>query len=95
MNSALIIFVKNVEKGKVKTRLAKTVGDDQALKIYKALLDHTRTIAQSVSVDRFLFYNNSIVANEEWNETLTVMRNIAEQVVNFRPGWVEEKIPAA
>ncbi len=39
----------------------------QALKIYKTLLDHTRKIAQSVSVDRYLFYNNFIDNNDEWS----------------------------
>jgi uncharacterized protein len=55
-----------VEKGKVKTRLAKTVGDDQALKIYKALLKHTCDVVQSVSTQRFLFYSNFIDQNDDW-----------------------------
>ena len=65
-NSALIVFIKNAEKGKVKTRLANTVGDDRALKIYQALLDHTGRIAQSVDADRFLFYNDFIEKNDGW-----------------------------
>jgi glycosyltransferase A (GT-A) superfamily protein (DUF2064 family) len=34
----LIIFIKNPEKGKVKTRLASASGDDAALRIYHYLL---------------------------------------------------------
>ena len=30
----------------------------------------------------------------EWNETLTHMRTIAEKVVDYRPDWVNEDIPA-
>ena len=64
---ALIIFIKNPEKGKVKTRLAKTVGDDKALAIYKALLAHTRQIALSVAGTRYLFYSHSIPPQDEWS----------------------------
>ncbi|MFT5124294.1 MAG: rSAM/selenodomain-associated transferase 2/rSAM/selenodomain-associated transferase 1 [Kiritimatiellia bacterium] len=37
----LIIFAKRPEPGKVKTRLAATVGDDRALQIYRQLVAHT------------------------------------------------------
>jgi len=36
--NALIIFTRNPELGKCKTRLAKTIGNEAALKIYKYLL---------------------------------------------------------
>jgi len=65
--NALLIFIKNAEKGKVKTRLAKTVGDEKALQIYEALLTHTLNVALAVSADRLLFYSNFIVENDAWN----------------------------
>lgn len=37
----LIVFLKQPVLGKVKTRLAKTVGDTEALRIYKKLVDRT------------------------------------------------------
>lgn len=37
--NALVIFFKYPEKGKVKTRLAKTIGDKKALELYLAFLD--------------------------------------------------------
>lgn len=58
MHDALIIFVKNPEFGKVKTRLAESVGDEEALEIYKDLLRHTREIASSVEVDRFVYFDS-------------------------------------
>ncbi len=64
--NALLIFIKNSEKGKVKTRLAKTVGDAKALEIYHALLDHTRKVALATSADRLLFYSNYIEENDAW-----------------------------
>ena len=66
---ALIIFTKNPEKGKVKTRLAKTVGDDKALAIYKSLLNHTRQIALSVDSTRYLFYSQYIPPQDDWSPT--------------------------
>lgn len=65
---ALIIFIKNPEKGKVKTRLASTVGDDQALKIYKALMGHTRNLASQTEAVRYLFYSQFINSKDDWSE---------------------------
>ena len=67
MKNALIIFIKNIEKGKVKTRLAATVGDDKALQIYQALLGHTRKVASEVGAIRYLFYSSHL-EKDEWPE---------------------------
>lgn len=74
MDSALLIFIKNAQKGKVKTRLAKTVGDEKALQIYKALLAHTRNVAQKVNASRFLFYSNFIDNQDDWSGTKFVKK---------------------
>lgn len=66
--SALLIFIKNPEKGKVKTRLARSAGQDKALAIYRALLDHTRRVARSVDVERQLFYSKYIDPADNWSE---------------------------
>lgn len=66
-NSAIIIFIKNPEKGKVKTRLAKTVGDDKALAIYKKLLQHTRAVTEDLKSDKYLYYSNKIDSTDEWS----------------------------
>ncbi len=65
-HNGLLIFVKNPVEGKVKTRLAKTIGDQNALLIYHALLNHTRTIASEISVSRYLFYDEKIEINDDW-----------------------------
>lgn len=65
---ALIIFIRNPELGKVKTRLAQTVGDQEALDIYMALLQHTRQIAESLHTDRLLFYSHFIDEADEWSD---------------------------
>ncbi len=66
-DNALLITIKNPEKGKVKTRLAATVGEERALEIYLALLAHTRDVAQQVSAGRYLFYSNFVDENDEWD----------------------------
>jgi len=63
----LLIFIKNPIKGRAKTRLAATVGDDEALRIYKELLKHTRNIANKIEAERNLFYSHFIDNNDEWN----------------------------
>jgi rSAM/selenodomain-associated transferase 1 len=66
-NKALIIFTRNPELGKVKTRLAKTIGDEKTLEIYKELLLHTRNETQHIDCDKFLFYDTTIVENDIWS----------------------------
>lgn len=65
----LIIFTRNPELGKVKSRLAKDVGEGTALAIYKDLLQHTHDIALDVDADRFLYYSESIQQNDMWSKT--------------------------
>ncbi len=65
--SALLIFIKNPEKGKVKTRLAQSMGEERALSIYRTLLDHTWRVARSVDVERLLFYSNHIDLKDKWS----------------------------
>ena len=62
-DNLLMIFVRNPELGKVKTRLAKTVGDEMALEVYLTLLEHTRKITEDLAADKMVFYNGYI--NEE------------------------------
>ena len=66
----LLIFIKNPIKGKAKTRLAKTVGDDEALRIYVELLQHTRKIASKVEAERCVYYTYFIDTEDDWLPTL-------------------------
>ena len=74
MKQALLTFIKNPEKGKVKTRLAKTIGEDKALAIYKTLLEHTRKIALGINADRFLFYSQRINPTDNWSTAYFIKR---------------------
>lgn len=70
MSKHLIIFIKNPELGKAKTRIAKTTGDERALEIYKELLDHTRNITCRVEAHRHLFYSSFIDTQDVWSADL-------------------------
>ncbi len=63
----LLIFTRNPERGKVKTRLAASVGDDAALEIYNFLLRHTRDITRELDVDKQVHYSETIRENDLWD----------------------------
>lgn len=52
---ALIIFIKKPVEGKVKTRLAKSIGNPLAVKVYTELLQHTENITSPLEQDVFIF----------------------------------------
>ena len=67
VSEALIIFVKNPVLGKVKTRLAATVGKQQALIIYQQLLKHTCLLTFQLSCQKHVFYSHFIpTLPDEW-----------------------------
>jgi hypothetical protein len=66
----LLIFTRNPELGKAKTRLAKTVGDETALEIYKFLLERTRDISSKVNADKAVYYSVKIRENDIWNPVI-------------------------
>ncbi len=68
MKEALIIFVRKPELGKVKTRIAASVGNEAALTIYKKLLQHTHQTTLPLSCDKFVFYADAIDDNDLWND---------------------------
>ena len=68
MDKHLIIFIKNPELGKAKTRIAKTMGDEKALSIYKELLQHTLDTTLKVDCHRNLFYSAHVNKEDQWSE---------------------------
>jgi len=66
-NNLLIIFTKNPELGKVKTRLAKTIGDQAALDIYHELIKHTQKVCATIAFDKAVYYSSKIDNNDTWN----------------------------
>lgn len=65
----LIIFYRNPELGKVKTRLANTLGDEKALAIYLALSSHTRFITENLTINKVIYYSNFVDTEDVWPNT--------------------------
>ncbi len=56
--------------GKVKSRLAATVGEQRALDIYKQLLSHTHTVSKKIDADKFIFYEDFLNEEDIWENTI-------------------------
>jgi rSAM/selenodomain-associated transferase 1 len=69
-NRLLMIFTRNPELGKCKTRLAAKVGDQSALDIYKFLLAHTAQFTKDVNAAKEVWYSDEIWENDHWSNTV-------------------------
>lgn len=71
----LLIFVKNPVIGKVKTRIAKHLGNKKALEIYNFLLDHSVQITTPVDVVKQVYYSEEIWYNDIWDNRIYSKRS--------------------
>ena len=89
----LIIFTRNPEPGKVKTRLAKDVGDKAAFKIYNFLLEHTVSVTRNLAVGKEVYYSEEIAQNDIWeteiySKKLQQGKGLGERMKNaFQEGF--------
>jgi len=96
----LLIFTKNPVAGKVKTRLAKDLGNEKALEIYKFLLNHSVKFTSSVNASKQVHYSDSVNMDDIWNNELYAKKkqfgeDLGERMQNaFQNGFDEhyEKI---
>lgn len=63
----LMIFVKNLIPGMVKTRLAADIGIDRALDIYMELVNHTNKITRKIDVDKTVYYSEYVEVEDVWD----------------------------
>ena len=68
--NSLIIFTRNPILGKVKTRLAKSVGNKIALEIYQFLLNKTKEVTLNIPADKVVFYSEEITNKDIWDATI-------------------------
>jgi len=54
-----------IKLGKVKTRLAKTIGNQGAFEIYSALVDVTEQAIETLSVDKRIYFSEAVV-DSKW-----------------------------
>lgn len=68
IDSLLMIFVKNLIPGMVKTRLANDIGIDRALDVYLALVHHTNRITDKLdTVDKAVYYSEYVEVEDVWD----------------------------
>ena len=80
VKKGLIIFARKPVLGKVKTRLAATIGDAKALDIYKKLLIHTRSVALACECDGFAFLTE--MDGEDFWEGFSKQLQVGESLGN-------------
>ena len=62
--SLLLVFTRNATLGKVKTRLAASIGDAEALKVHKALMQQTIENIFQCACDKVVYYSEAIDAHD-------------------------------
>lgn len=70
LDDRIIIFVRNPEKGKVKSRLAKDIGEDQALNVYHRLLNYTKEITKKLNSEKAIYYSEFLDDNDLWDNMI-------------------------
>lgn len=68
LNDHLIIFIKNPEIGKVKTRLAAGIGNEKALEVYQQLLRITHYQTQPLPCIKHVCYSDHVDENDNWDK---------------------------
>lgn len=63
----LLIFAKNPERGRVKTRLAESVGEGKALRVYQQLLQITKSVTDQLNCSRQIWYSDFINEEDLWS----------------------------
>ena len=80
----LLIFTRNPELGKAKTRLAKSVGDETALEIYKFLLNKTKEVTQNLTCDKAVYYSVKVRNNDIWDAKIYQKHQQEGEDLGFR-----------
>lgn len=89
----LLIFIKNPEKGTVKTRLAKTVGNEKAYQTYLKLIDYTLEVARQVEARKQIWYSSFVdeedgLGGPAFEKKVQKGRNLGERMATaFRQGF--------
>ncbi|WP_215226606.1 TIGR04282 family arsenosugar biosynthesis glycosyltransferase [Echinicola shivajiensis] len=71
---AIIIFQKNPQPGKVKTRLGEVIGGEKAAEVYEYLLNYTHDLVKNYPADVFVYFqeevDKSFLLNEHYHLSL-------------------------
>jgi uncharacterized protein len=86
----IIVFVKNIKLGKVKTRLAKTIGNQGAFEVYSELVKVTELATKNITTDTRIYFSDAIIDSKWKNNYKAVQQgeNLGERMENaFKKGF--------
>jgi rSAM/selenodomain-associated transferase 1 len=89
-DTLVIVFVKNIKLGTVKTRLAKTIGDYGAFEVYSELVKITESATSKLAIDKRIYFSNAIVDTKWQNHYKAVQQgaDLGERMLNaFKDGF--------
>lgn len=83
----LIIFVKNAHEGNVKSRLAKSIGMEKALSVYKKLVEKTYETVMNLPFNKIVYYSDFIEDEDLWakgvfKKSIQQGRDLGERMYN-------------
>lgn len=88
--SLVIVFVKNIKLGTVKTRLAKTIGDFGAFEVYSELVKITEKATRQLEIDKRIYFSDSVI-DTKWKNDFKAVQNgidLGERMLNaFKDGF--------
>jgi glycosyltransferase A (GT-A) superfamily protein (DUF2064 family) len=93
----LIIFVKNEEAGRTKTRLAATIGDDAALEAYRKLLAYTFNQTKDLDAEKEVWYSRFKAEGDIWSrgdfsKKVQLGEDLGDRMANaFRDSFHQKK----
>ncbi|MDO7170822.1 TIGR04282 family arsenosugar biosynthesis glycosyltransferase [Mariniflexile sp. AS56] len=86
----VIVFVKNIKLGKVKTRLAKTIGNQAAFEVYTELVKVTEKATKNLPIDTHIYFSEAIV-EDGWEHCKKAVQegvDLGERMKNaFKKGF--------
>ncbi|MDO5978141.1 TIGR04282 family arsenosugar biosynthesis glycosyltransferase [Flavivirga spongiicola] len=86
----IIVFVKNIKLGKVKTRLAKTIGNQGAFEVYSELVKITELATENMLTDKRIYFSDVVIDGKWKNDYKTIQegKNLGERMKNaFKKGF--------
>jgi rSAM/selenodomain-associated transferase 1 len=89
-DALVIVFVKNIKLGTVKTRLAKTIGDVGAFEVYSELVRVTEKATEAITFDKRIYFSTAVVDTKWETDFKTVQHGIdlGERMLNaFKEGF--------
>ena len=89
-DALVIVFVKNIKLGTVKTRLAKTIGDLGAFEVYSELVKITELATEKLEIDKRIYFSTAVVDTKWKNDFKTVQNGVdlGERMLNaFKDGF--------